>query len=80
MLAHTCDPTVRIEESVVGYTRYRRQDGYRWEVYGVCDGRGGCVSGATNSKPDLDCPITPELKGCCSFEFKVLIPCLAGTF
>ncbi len=42
----TSDPHTMIEERRLGYTRYRRGDGFRWEVYGVCDRRGDCLIGA----------------------------------
>lgn len=42
----TADPFVVIEERGPGYIRYRRDDGRRWEVHGVCDRRGDCLIGA----------------------------------
>lgn len=42
----TSDPYVVIEEKRPGYVRYRRDDGLRWEVHGVCDRRGDCLIGA----------------------------------
>lgn len=81
MLLPTCDTEVMIEAQAVGYIRYRRRDGYRWEVYGICDGRGKCWEGAVNEKPTLDCPVTPALgKRCCPFEYIELPGCDAGTF
>ena len=66
----TCDPYVWIEEQREGYVRYvRTTDGRRWEVYGVCDQRGDCWEGAVGARPTLDCPVTPEFKGCCPFTF-----------
>ncbi len=68
-LIATCDPYVWIEEQYVGYVRYRNNDGRRWEVHGICDQRGNCWEGAVSPKPELDCPVTPEFKGCCPFTF-----------
>jgi hypothetical protein len=65
----TCDPFVFIEEKREGYVRYRNTEGRRWEVHGVCDQRGDCWAGAVGPKPELDCPVTPEFKGCCPFMF-----------
>lgn len=65
----TCDPDVMIEEQRVGYVCYRNKDGRRWEVWGICDQRGNCSQGAVNTKPELDCPVTPEFKDCCPFTF-----------
>lgn len=65
----TCDPTVYIEEQRAGYVRYQNVAGRRWEVLGVCDGRGFCWQGAVGAKPELDCPVTPEFEGCCPFGF-----------
>lgn len=45
-LIPTADPDVQIEEQRPGYVRYRRTDGARWEVHGVCDRRGDCLIGA----------------------------------
>lgn len=42
----TNDPTVFIEETRLGYVRYRRTDGRRWIVRGLCDRRGDCLIGA----------------------------------
>lgn len=42
----TADPHIAIEAWRTGYVRYRRSDGRRWEVYGVCDRRGDCLIGA----------------------------------
>ena len=42
----TADPGIQIEEQRPGYVRYRRDDGYRWEVHGICDKRGDCLIGA----------------------------------
>lgn len=66
----TADPHVVIEAQHVGYVRYRRDDGRRWEVNGTCDGRGDCLVGAVDplmGRPDerLDVPVTPEFTGCC---------------
>lgn len=74
MLQPTCDPTVWIEEIRIGYVRYQNNYGRRWEVHGVCDQRGHCWQGAANPKPELDCPVTPEFKGCCPFIFVELEP------
>lgn len=62
----------------------------RWEVHGVCDKRGDCMVGAVVGKyqiktleearavaaayKGLDCPVTPEFKGCCPFRFVELEP------
>lgn len=73
-LIPTCDPHVFIEDMRVGYFRYRNLDGRRWEVHGVCDRRGNCWQGAQNPAPELDCPVTPEFKGCCPFTFVELDP------
>lgn len=48
----TADPDILIEEQRVGYVRYRRSDGARWEVFGVCDYRGDCAIGAVIDTPD----------------------------
>lgn len=79
-LEQTCDPSVVIEAKAEGYVRYRNRDGRRWEVFGVCDRRGDCWEGATSSAPELDCPITPEFKTCCPFEFKELGRCQSESF
>lgn len=42
----TSDRHVFIEERSPGYVRYRSDDGWRWEVRGVCDQRGYCLVGA----------------------------------
>lgn len=69
-LTLTCDPYVFIEAKSGNYVRYRNVlTGRRWEVYGVCDKRGNCWEGAIGPAPELDCPVTPEFKGCCPFEF-----------
>lgn len=84
-LTPTCDPTVWIEEQRVGYIRYRNSEGRRWEVHGICDKRGDCLVGAViNSEQvqtierakelaieytGLDCPVTPEFRGCCPFTY-----------
>lgn len=78
----TADPYVSIEEIRTGYVRYRRADGLRWEVVGVCDHRRDCMVGAvvdgilietveqarTLPAPKLDCPIGPGFDGCCPLE------------
>ena len=46
MVIPTADPGIVIEEQREGYVRYRRDDGYRWEVHGICDQRGDCLIGA----------------------------------
>jgi len=46
----TQDPAIFIEEKRVGYVRYRDINGRRWEVHGVCDGRGNCWIGTV--RPD----------------------------
>lgn len=45
-LEPTADPGVFIEARGDGWVRYRRDDGRRWEVHGVCDRRGDCLIGA----------------------------------
>jgi hypothetical protein len=70
----TCDPTVWIEEQRPGYVRYRNAVGRRWEVYGACDKRGDCWVGAVGPAPTLDCPVTPEFRGCCPFTYAELEP------
>lgn len=63
----------------------RITDGRRWEVHGICDKRANCLVGATIngefvstierarelalSYMGLDCPVTPEFKGCCPFTY-----------
>lgn len=64
--------------------------GRRWEVHGTCDRRGDCmVGGVVDGKvietlqeartaalayTGLDCPVTPEFRGCCAFTFVELDP------
>lgn len=49
----TADPSVVIEASRTGYTRYRNTvTGRRWEVRGTCDRRGDCLIGAVIKLPD----------------------------
>lgn len=69
----TVDPSVVIEEEHPGYVRYRRDDGVRWEVRGVCDYRGDCLVGSVDPllgprEQRLDVPVTPEFNGCCPLE------------
>lgn len=78
----TLDPFVVIEEQRVGYTRYRRADGLRWEIVGVCDHRRDCMVGAVVDDvlvesveqaralptPELDCPVGPGFRDCCPLE------------
>lgn len=72
-LQPTCDPEIFIEEKYEGYIRYRRINGERWELIGVCTGIGKCWEGANGPKPELDCPLTPTYKNdCCKFEINVL--------
>jgi hypothetical protein len=61
-----------IEEIREGYVRYVRDDGRRWEVHGTCTQCGKCWEGVAGPKPDLDCPVTPELKGCDVLTFTEL--------
>lgn len=68
----TCDPYVFIEEQSLGYVRYINLDGVRWEVFGICNQCGKCWEGAVNSKPELDCPVTPKLTGCDQLTFREL--------
>lgn len=70
----TCDPFVFIEEQRPGYIRYQNLAGRRWEVIGTCIDLGFCYQGAAGPKPELDCPVTPEFKGCCPFQFVELEP------
>lgn len=58
----------------MGYVRYRNAAGRRWEVHGVCDRRGDCWVGAVGPAPTLDCPVTPEFRGCCPFTYVELEP------
>jgi hypothetical protein len=71
-LMPTCDPHVLIEEQRVNYVRYRRDDGRRWEVHGSCTRCGNCWQGVAGEAPALDCPVTPELKGCEALSFTEL--------
>lgn len=64
----TADPGVVIEDQWPGYVRYRRVDGYRWEVYGTCPQRGTCMVGAASTdigwlprSQRLDIPVLPGL-------------------
>ena len=66
----------------------RVTDGRRWEVHGICDKRGYCVLGMNingekvssleeakklaEAYDGLDCPVTPEFKGCCPFTYNEL--------
>lgn len=82
----TCDPYIVIEEQREGYVRYRRTDGQRWEVNGVCDHNRACMVGAVVDgvlvetivqaralpTPELDCPVGPGFTGCCPLEIVVL--------
>lgn len=81
-MERTADPHVWIEERQEGYLRYRRDDGRRWEVHGVCDDNRACMVGAVVGgtlietveqaralpRPELDCPVGPGFKGCCPLE------------
>lgn len=65
----TADPHVVIEAQRPGVVRYRRDDGYRWEVHGVCPQRGTCMEGAVPedigwlpSAERLDVPVAPGLE------------------
>ena len=76
-LEPTCDPYVFIEEKRIGYVRYREiQNGEivkRWEVHGICTGKGKCYEGAANYKPILDCPVNEHFKNdCCPLKVHVL--------
>lgn len=78
----TGDPHVLIEEQRPGYVRYRCDDGRRWEVHGVCDGRLYCMVGAVVDgvlietveqaralpRPALDSPVGPGFSGCCDLK------------
>lgn len=66
----------------------RISDGRRWEVIGICDKRANCLVGANIDGKiiatieearqlaldydGLDCPVTPEFKGCCPFTYNEL--------
>lgn len=69
MLSKTCDTSILIEYEETGRIVYRRRDGRRWIVLGICTNKGYCYQGAVNPKPELDCPVTPEFKGCCDFTY-----------
>jgi len=83
-LTATLDPYVWIEEQREGYIRYRRDDGARWEVHGVCDHRRDCMVGAIVDgvlietveqaralpRPELDCPVGPGFSGCCPLQIE----------
>lgn len=85
-LTPTADPHVWIEEQRRGYTRYRNDEGCRWEVRGVCDHRRFCMVGAVvNGRvvrtveearalpaPELDTPVAPGFSGCCPLVITVL--------
>lgn len=76
------DPHILIEERHLGHVRYRCDDGRRWEVRGVCDGRRDCMVGAVVDgvlietagqarmlpTPMLDCPVGPGFSGCCPLK------------
>ena len=78
----TLDPHVVIEEKREGYTRYRCDDGRRWEVVGICDHNRACMVGAVVAgvlvetveqarglpEPELDCPVGPGFSGCCDLK------------
>jgi hypothetical protein len=84
----TLDPHVWIEEQRPTYTRYRCDDGRRWEVHGVCDHNRACLAGAVIDgvlietveqaralpTPLLDCPVGPGWKSgvCCDLRVTVL--------
>lgn len=70
----TEDPFVFIEERrAPDYIRYVNTTGKRWEVIGVCTNIGNCWAGAVGSKPELDCPFSPEHKGgCCPMTINIL--------
>lgn len=82
----TLDPHIVIEEQSSGYVRYRRSDGYRWEVHGVCAHNRKCMVGAIVAgvlvetveqaralpTPMLDCPVGPGFKGCCDLRIEEL--------
>ncbi len=82
----TLDPHVLIEERSPGYVRYRSDDGRRWEVLGICDGNRACMVGAVVDgvlietveqarvlpTPELDCPVGPGFRGCCSLKVVAL--------
>lgn len=78
-LERTSDPFVGIESRGPAYIRYRDNTGRRWEVFGTCTGKGSCGVGAQNPCPELDCPVTPELRCECPLEFKELLRCNPGT-
>jgi hypothetical protein len=51
MTERTSDPDIFLEERRDGYVRYRRSDGFRWEVYGHCIQLGNCLIGANIQTP-----------------------------
>jgi hypothetical protein len=82
----TVDSDIVIERREPELIRYRRSDGSRWEVLGICDHNRACMVGAVVDghvirtveeaqalpAPKLDCPVTPGFTGCCPLEIRVL--------
>jgi hypothetical protein len=80
----TVDPHILIEYQRPGFVVYRRDDGKRWSVSGVCDHRRYCMVGAVVNgqlietveqaralpTPELDCPVGPGYKPevCCDLR------------
>lgn len=63
MTIPTCDPHVVIESQEPGRVVYLiPATGERWRIDGTCNQCGKCWEGATYSKPELDCPVRPEIK------------------
>lgn len=65
-MAHekTCEPNVVIESrptstSVIYLVPH---SGERWRIDGVCNQCGACWAGMPVWKPELDCPVRPEIK------------------
>jgi len=76
----TNDPSVRAEEQLPGYARYRSLGGRRWEVFGQCVGTGHCA-GDGSQKVDTTVVRTPETRPCdaCKIEFRDLPPAASRT-
>lgn len=59
----TCDPFVFIESRSEASVIYIvPATGERWRIDGVCNQCGACWEGAVGPKPELDCPVRPEIK------------------
>ena len=69
MFERTCDPTCIIiykEPHFIIYYQLATEES--WVIYGDCTGDGTCYEGAQNPKPELDCPVRPEIKCTCSLR------------